>query len=352
MSKYKIKGKPFIIKGAKDVSDCITSSEVMQKAGLDFNVSKCPLVAQMPIDLSKIDETLDEVNNDECFIRNGKVFREVPNSFATYRTDINIPLGDVKSKYEIVQNISAFNFFDDAIGKDKAIWQTAGYFGKGERVFVSAKLPDNIRVKDDIIENYLVFSNSHDGTSGVNILFTPIRVVCQNTLNAAIKTADNFIRFRHTQSVNSNLLNASEILGISKQKTDFAEQMFNSLADFKLTDEEVMQYIAKSYLSENEITNILNIDKDGIKKVFYRNGMIIEDAKISTRKVNMLTQTMDYYISGFGQQEFRGTAYGAYNAITGYYSNIANMEDAKRMDSLLYGNASRVTTNSLSLMIA
>ena len=351
MSRYKIIGAPWNIPGAKNVEDCVTSEEVMIKAKLNYTVDKCELVAKMPFKDENADSILDEVNEGKAFLNGTNVFRDCPNTYATYRTDVNIPLGNVKSKYEVVQNISAFNFFDDAIGKDKAIWQTAGYFGNGERIFVSAKLPDNITVKGDKIENYLVFANSHDGTSGVNILFTPIRVICQNTLNAAIRNAESFIRFRHTASVNSKLLSAAEILGISKQKAIVAEQMFNAMTDVKFDDKSTMEYIASIYLTDAEFERVKSIDeKSGINRLFTRSGQLIQDAQISTRKVNMLYDTFNYYIDGPGQAEFRGTAYGAYNAITGYYSNIANLQGDKRLDSLLYGNAAKVTQNAVEAL--
>ena len=116
--------------------------------------------------------------------------------------------GGMKNEEEnyFFNGIDAFSFFNNAIGRDKAIWQTAGFFGNGERIFVSAKLPDSIYVNgQDPVDNYLVFTTSHDGSSGVKILFTPIRVICENTLNAAIKNATNYVSFRHTASVHKNI---------------------------------------------------------------------------------------------------------------------------------------------------
>ena len=350
MAKYAVKGQPWRIPGAVNVEDCISSKDVMEKAHLDFKVDKCQLVARMPFNMDKMDDILDDINAGNCFEHKSNIFRDCPNAFATFRTDVDIPLGIVKSKYEIVQNIDAFKFFDSAIGRNEAKWQTAGYFGDGERIFVSAKLPKHIKVNGDVIENYLVFANSHDGSSGVNILFTPIRVVCQNTLNAAIRTADSFVRFRHTKSVHTNIDMAADLLKIVKDKTVEVEDRFNHLTTIKMDDKQVKEYIANSYLGIDKVIAIKEYDRlAGLDRIFNIDARAMEATGISTRACNILHKTFDYYQNGIGQAEIAGTAYGAYNAITGYYSNIDNTFDEDRMKKMLYGSAATVMTNALAL---
>lgn len=350
MAKYEVKGKAWErMPGSVRVEDCTTSEEVMAKAKLDYRVDKCPLVAKMEINENNFDDMCDAAKDGAGFIHGKELYADCPNAFGTFRTDRKIPLGVVKSKYTVVQNANAFKFFDDAIGKDKAIFQTAGAFGYGERIFVSVKLPDIIRVNNDICENYLVFTNTHDGSSGVKILFTPIRVVCQNTLNAAIATSKNYVTFRHTANVSSKIDTAGEILGISKIKIDEASQLYNQLASIKVTDKEVMDYIANVYLTEKELENVNLITDNNIRSLFNRNFAVMEEAKISSRKVNQLVGSYDYYFKGIGQTEIAGTAWGAYNAITGYVSNVGNDDGEKRMDSLLYGTKFDINAKALSL---
>lgn len=177
MSKYNKGGLPWVL--GKDVSDCQTAQEVMTKAGLNWSVAKCELVAKMPFSING-NNTID----DCAFQHNGNIYREMDNAYATYRTDNNYPLGLVKDKYEIVQNMDAFNFFNNAIGEDKAKWDKAACLNFGEKVYVSAKLPIQTSVanSNDVIDNYLVFSNGHDGNCSVDIMITPIRVICTNML--------------------------------------------------------------------------------------------------------------------------------------------------------------------------
>lgn len=340
---YLVKGKPWTYRGSVNVENCKTAAEVMSAAGLNWQVAKCELVAKMPVHSDRPE------NNGFIFGSNNYV--ECPNVFATYRTDYNIPLGIVKERYTPVQNVEAFTFFDNAIGKDKAIWQTAGFFGMGERIFVSAKLPKNILVQGDPVENYLVFTTSHDGSSGVKILFTPIRVVCENTLNAAIATSSNYISFRHTKSVHGNLDIASEILGICDSRIVFLQEKFDFMRKTQIKDEDAQNIFANVILTEDEQFKI-NQTGHTVGQIITRDWRAIQDSGISMKKVNTLSEINNYYFSGIGQKEILGTAYGVYNAITGYYSNIDNSEGAKRMDSLLYGDKSRKIEFAGNLLIA
>lgn len=330
--------------GSVNVQDCKTTEEVMTKAGLNYEVSKCEMVAQMPIhDFS--DAELDRVNKDikegKAFLKDNKMYRIAPNNFSTYRTDYNIPLGSVKNKYTIVQNTAAFNFFDEAIGKNKAIWQTAGAWGNGERIFVSAKLPDNILVKGDPVDNYLVFTNSHDGSSGVKILFTPIRILCKNTLNAAIRGSRNYVTFRHTEQVHNKIAIAQEVLGISKIYAKETNEIYNRLAEIKMRDDEVIDYLCRQYLTEQEANAVLQ-NGHTFKQIVDRYWMAIEGAEISMRKANQISDTWTYYNEGPGQQAIAGTAWGAANAISGYFSNVdTSVTGVKRLDSLLYGDKTK-----------
>lgn len=339
---YKVKGKPWEYSGAVKVENCKTAADVMSAANLDFEVAKCELIAKMPT---------NSIAEHEGFVFNGDNYVKCPNAYATYRTDYNIPLGIVKERYTPVQNIEAFSFFDDCIGKDRAIWQTAGFFGNGERIFVSAKLPNDILVNGDPVENYLVFTNSHDGSTGVKILFTPIRVVCQNTLNAAIKTSTNFVSFRHTSSVHDNINVAKEILGICKEKVQFVKEQFNFLANKHISDENAMKLFGDVILTDKEKSDIIATGHN-IQQIITRNYDAIYDANISMKKVNTLSEMNNYYYVGAGQREVLGTAWGVLNAVSGYYSNVDNAEKTKRMDTLLYGDRSNKIANATNLLMA
>lgn len=335
MSKYNVNGLPWSSGIGTDVSDCKTSRDVMQKAKLLWNVHKCPIMAKMPFMIGANNET-----SGDDFAREGNIYRQVENAYATFRTDINQPLGLVKKQYEIVQNSDAFSFFDEVVGESDAIWDRAGYFGIGNKVFVSAKLSMKTDVNGDPVDNYLVFSNNHDGGGSVNILFTPIRVICTNMLNGSLMRNDCYIRIKHTKSVKERFELGKKILRISCERASFAKNLYLKMADIKMDDRNVMKYIARNILNEEEYANVINFDnKNGFERLVNKDYICLETTGISTRKANIISNTFEYYNDGIGQKDIYGTGWGAYNAVTGFYSNVANLEGEKRMESLVYGNA-------------
>ena len=121
-------------------------------------------------------------------------------------------LGVVSHEYTPLQNHQAFQFFDPIVGQNAAIYHTAGALGNGQRVWILAQLPGYIRVAgDDITEKYLLLSNSHDGKSSVTIKFTPVRVVCQNTLTLALNGGAAW-RVSHHRDIQQKLKQAHAML--------------------------------------------------------------------------------------------------------------------------------------------
>ena len=113
---------------------------------------------------------------------------------------------------------------------------------------------------------------------------------------------------------------------------------FDRLATINLNDEQAAETFASVILDNNDIARIRERDIS-IKRLAEGNSLLADTAEISTRKFNALYKLNYYYHMGIGQKEIEGTAWGVYNAVTGYYSNVYNMENDKRMQSLLYGTA-------------
>lgn len=302
------------------VSDYPTSAEALQFAGLDFTVVKRKLF------------TYDNENN---FAGSDTVMPkiEVPNYFATVRNDTEQVLGVVGKDYEVVQNLEAFSFFDAIVGGDGIQYETAGALGKGERIFITAKLPNYIKVgREDLIEKYLFLTTSHDGFGSITAAFTPVRIVCANTLNAAMRNHTNSIKIRHTTGAKERLEQAHKVMGISNKLSNELEGIFNQWATVRITDVEVKRLIQLA-LTPNKET--------------WQNLQAAKDDEFSTCFANMCNAAFSYAMSNPTQQvdTAKGTLFGAYNAVTGYYQNVRNYKDNEaKLKSLLLGGIAKLRT--------
>src|SRR5476651_1288201 len=291
-----------------------TSSEAIQFAGLDYIVEKRPLFTY--------DTNNHLWNNEEASPE-----IEVPNYFATVRADAEQVLGVVGNDYEVIQNREAFSFFDAIVGGgDGVLYETCGALGHGERIFITAKLPGYIRVgNDDLIEKYLFLTTSHDGYGSITAAFTPTRIVCANTLNAAMRNHSNGIKIRHTASANERLKQAHQLLGITNQLADELEEVFNHWSKIRITDNAVKHLIQIAMAPNKEVLQNL------------QNG---KQDELSTTYNNMVSSVMEYALTSPTQQEAttKGTLFGAYNAVTGYFQNVRNFkDDESKFKSIMYG---------------
>jgi len=298
------------------ISDCPTSEEAIIHAGLNYEVEKRPLF------------TYDSENHNANPDTDTVIPEiEVPDYYATIRTDTEQVLGVVGNDYQVVQNVNAFSFFDANLGGRKGIlYETAGALGKGERIFITAKLPDYIKVgRDDLIGQYLFLTTSHDGSGSINIAFTPVRVVCQNTLNAALKNSSNSVKIRHTASAAEKLKGAQQILGRSMLLSVELEAAYNRWARVKITDREVKRLIQLAMAPSKEVLQSLEEGRqEGLSAGFN----------------NIVSSVMEYALSSPSQQEAttKGTLFGAYNAVTGYFQNVRHYKDGEaKFKSIMYG---------------
>jgi phage/plasmid-like protein (TIGR03299 family) len=298
------------------ITDYPTSAEAIIHAGLNYTVEKRPLFTY---------DTENHTGDPETDVLIPEI--EVPDFYATIRNDTEQVLGVVGKDYEVVQNVNAFEFFDSIVGgKDGILYETAGALGKGERIFITAKLPDYIRVgKDDLIEQYLFLTTSHDGYGSITAAFTPVRIVCANTLNAAMRNHSNGIKIRHTASANERLKQAHQLLGITNQLADELEEVFNHWSKIRITDNAVKHLIQIAMAPNKEVLQNL------------QNG---KQDELSTTYNNMVSSVMEYALTSPTQQEAttKGTLFGAYNAVTGYFQNVRNFkDDESKFKSIMYG---------------
>ena len=300
------------------VSDYPTSAEAIKFAGLDYQVVKLPNSHQLPNGEMKVSGT----------------------SFFTCRADNNVILGDkLGLEYEVVQNKDAFTFFDSIVGgKDGILYETAGALGRGERIFITAKLPDYIRVGyDDLIEKYLFLTTSHDGSGSITAAFTPVRIVCNNTLNAALTNMTNCIKIRHTQSAPDKLKQAHQVMGIANSLSDELSGIFNQWARVRITDKAVLKLVQQAMAPCKEVLqNVLTGVED----------------EHSTYFNNVCQDICNYAFASHTQQTSttKGSLFGAYNAITGYFQNVKEFKNEEtKLKSIQFGTGLSRTQTAFKL---
>ena len=194
----------------------VVVKEALRLAGLDWNVVQEPIYTP---------------------------FREKIEGFkANVRDSDRKVLGVVSDRYKVIQNVEAFSFTDELLGQGVR-YETAGSLSGGKRVWLLARLPREYIIAGERISPYLVFSNTHDGSGSVKVAVTPVRVVCNNTLNLALETAQRSFSMVHTGNISDKITEARDTLFKAESYMDRLGAEFEQLHQQKVTDAEVQKYI-------------------------------------------------------------------------------------------------------------
>ena len=151
-------------------------------------------------------------------------------------------LGVVTDRYKVIQNNEAFAFTDELLGEGVR-YETAGSLQGGKKVWLLAHMPREYIISGEQISPYLVFSNTHDGSGAIKVALTPIRVVCQNTLNLALAKANRCWSMIHTGDIHEKMQEARDTLLRAENYMKELGQEFENLRMKKLSDRQVTEYI-------------------------------------------------------------------------------------------------------------
>lgn len=256
------------------VQGCPTSDEAIKLAKLDWDVLQYPVYA----------------NEDALHFADGNI--RCDGYFANVRSDTEDVLGIVKGRYKVLQNREAFDFVDDIVGNGEVEvkYETAGSLFNGRRVFLLTRLPD-MKVLGDDVENYLFFTTTHDGSGSFMAGISNVRVVCNNTLQLAIRTAQRSWKCRHTESIQGKKQEAQQSLGLA------------------------VKYMAESKgLAEQMARKIIN-EEQFFRSLFGATHMTEKNNEALTLAIHDIYHTKDDLAN------FRGTAWGMYNAVADFVSN-------------------------------
>lgn len=269
--------KPWHYEETKEVTKLIqeapTSKEALHLAGLDWEVQQTPVYTDAGL--------------------------EIPNYKANVRSTDKSVLGIVSDRYKIVQNTEAFEFTDEIVGETEdgvVKYETAGSLCGGKKIWLLAKMPMQ-KILGDEVEPYMCFTNSHDGSGAIRICMTPIRVVCNNTLNMALAGARRQWSTKHVGDMQSKLEEAKLCLQL-------ADAYMSGLAD-------EADRLANAKLRREQLDEILD-------EMFP-----IEDNASDRKKRNIQTIKDDFFVAYFMPDiaQFRDTAWGAVNAMSDFVTH-------------------------------
>lgn len=271
------------------VQEAPNSAEALRLAGLDWKVEQTPV-----------------------YTAGGLL---IPNYKANIRNTDGQALGIVTDRYKIVQNTEAFEFTDSLVGETEAgvvKYETAGSLDRGRKIWMLAKMPTQ-KVLDDDVEPYLCFTNSHDGKGSVRVCMTPIRVVCQNTMNIAFSQAKRQWSTKHVGNMESKLEEAKMCLELAYKYMDGLKIEAERLANATLR-------------------------KEQIEEIF--DEMFPVDDTTSERKKSNIQQIKDeFYIAYFMPdiKQFQGTAYGAINAMSDFVTHCSPRRNTANYNTNRWG---------------
>jgi len=220
----------------------------------------------------------------------------VPGFVANVRSDTGEVLGIVSERYRVAQNRDVFAFADELVGGGKGgcSYETAGSLFNGRRVFMLVNMPEG-KIVGDEYRPYLCLSNSHDGSACLQIFLTGIRVVCNNTLSAALQSAKRKMSIRHLSMMELRKGEAVRAMGAASRYFGELESFAARLAGRKVSVAKVLD-------------RLFPVSGEMSKKQVSSNGNVKDTIK------NLLREKDDL-------QNHKGTAWGAYNAIADYRSN-------------------------------
>lgn len=222
------------------VEEAPGSREALELAGLNWKVFQKPVMTQ-----------------------DGQM---IPGYKANIRDLDRKVLGIVTDRYRVVQNEEAFAFTDQLLGEG-VTYETAGSLQDGRRTWILARLPQHYIISGDEITPYLVFMNSHDGTGAIKAAMTPIRVVCQNTLNLALSTARRSWSTNHVGAMEGMLQDAKDTLLYADRYMKELGKAIDQLSRTRLSDQKVYEYINTLFplmdgATELQKKNMLRLKED------------------------------------------------------------------------------------------
>jgi len=262
----------------------------------------------------------------------------VPGFRAVTRLDTREALGVVTDSYTLLQNTDLAGFCEAVVGAGQAVYHTAGALGKGEDVWFLLELGAvGIGPAQDQVDRYLLATNNHTGKRAMRALWTPVRVVCQNTLNGALRGAgkDSGIRIRHVGNVQGRVQEAQRVLGLADRAFSGWKERMEVLSLQTASKDQVRAFVEALFPNPNET----ELDKLNDLPAYI------------TKARDSVVQKFDGAGIGLDVPGVRGTNYALYNAAVEWFDHDRKSETAEtRMAGLMWGVGPTFKSRALELL--
>ncbi len=290
---------------ALEEADLYDWPSASKKAGLDWEVELIPLVAA---------DTQAKVDHR-----------------AVRRTSDSKVLGVVGPRFHVLQNKDAFGWFQPFLDAREAALHTAGSLRSGSRIWVLAKLNRDplVIAAGDEVEKFILLSHGHDGSLAVRAGFTPIRVVCQNTLSMAHGSdASRLIRVKHTREILMNLANIREVMDLANQQFEATAEQYRLLARKSINQADLRKYVRR----------VLKVE---------------DDQEAGSRLKNIMEEIVGLAEAGRGNNlpSIRGTYWSAYNGVSEWLTYGRGCSEGNRLNSLWFGDSANLNRRALEVAI-
>ena len=244
---------------------------------------------------------------------------------AVIRDDINIPIGHVGDRYEIYQNDEMWRFIEAMQMKSGCKLETAGSLRNGSTTWVLSTAGTSEYISGDPIQQFFLFRNSFDGSSNIQLLFTDIRVVCNNTLSIALKGAKNVFNVRHTSNANEQLAEVEKALGLKEKHRMKFDEIMAHLASFQMTATQTSDFIENVVFPMPQKINqvggqVVSVEEASKKAITARKNKI--------EAIHKLIETG----AGADIAGVRGTGYGLYQALVEWSDHERSLKVTKNRD--------------------
>jgi phage/plasmid-like protein (TIGR03299 family) len=334
-----------------------TIAEGLKLAGLDWPVNVFTPFIEVPI-------LVEDVLTGELIEAKKKISLE---EYAKVFVRGEQPLGVVGPNTHPLQNEHAFDFFQPYIDNGLATLETAGSLREGKRVWVMAKInADNLTItKNDEVAKFIMLSNSHDGTTAIRVGFTPIRIVCANTLAMAHSSeASKLIRIRHSKDATKNLEAVREAMNVANQEFEATAEQYRFLASRSINLKDLQDYVKivlKMEEKDGKLAKKTQNVLDDVCRIHELNTRMIEEANFQRMLADRQQQSTSTALAiieenmeagrGTENKASRGTWWTALNALTEYFNHQRGNRQETRLDNLWFGPGEKDNEKALKVAI-